>query len=233
MKQILLFIASFFMLISCRYKSGSGILVKEERNVSSFESVSAAGPFEVTLLQGDAQKVTVESDDNLIRYVETDVSGHTLKIKLRKAFSFRNGHFKVFITAPQYSSIQASASANIESDGLLKSADAISVKSSSAGDITLELDAPSVELDASSGAQINSKGRTRKLSAEASSGATVDAKNLLSENTQASSSSGATINVHASVSLNASASSGGAVHYNGGATDVRKKESSGGSVNKD
>lgn len=233
MKQILLFFASALMLISCRYKSGSGILVKEERNVSSFESVHAAGPFEVTLLQGDAQKVTVESDDNLIRYVETDVTGRTLKIRLRKAFNFSNGHFKVFVTSPDYSSIHASASANIESDGLIKSTDLISVKSSSAGDIILELDAPSIELDASSGSKIDSKGRTRKLSAEASSGATVDAKSLLSENTDASSSSGATVNVHASISLNASASSGGAVHYNGGATDIRKKESSGGSVTKD
>lgn len=233
MKQILLYFASVLMLISCRHKSGSGILVKEERNVSAFESVHAAGPFEVILLQGDARKVTVESDDNLIRYVETDVSGQTLKIRLREAFNFRNGHFKVFVTSPRYASVHASASADIESDGLIKSPDAISVKSSSAGAVTLELDAPSIELDASSGAKIDSKGRTRKLSAEASSGATVDAGSLLSENTEASSSSGATVNVHASVSLNASASSGASVHYNGGAADIRKKESSGGSVSKD
>lgn len=233
MKQFILFTASVLMLSACRYKSGSGILVKEERSVSSFTAVNAAGPFEVKLKQGSPAKVTVEADDNLVKYVRTEVSGHTLKISLRNGFNFHDAHFAVFVTAPEYSAVQTSAAAKVEGEDMIKTVDKLELKSSSASEIIMNVDAPSVDMDASSGAKIIAKGRSRSVLAETSSGASIEASDLLSENARAKSSSGGSVAVHASISVDASASSGGSVRYTGGASDVKKSESSGGSVTKE
>ena len=71
--------------------------------------------------------------------------------------------------------------------------------------LNAEIDAPKVTADASSGASITLKGKTKTYSAQASSGAKIRSGDLLSENTTVKASSGASAQVHASVSLNASA----------------------------
>jgi hypothetical protein len=59
---------------------GSGDLTAEEREVSGFSRISITGFGDVVLAQGDTESLTVETDDNLMQYVETRVSGRTLTI---------------------------------------------------------------------------------------------------------------------------------------------------------
>jgi hypothetical protein len=218
-------------LVSCTSTSGSGDIITSNRNTGDFTRLSAAGGFEVEVKTGSACKVVVEADDNLIEDVETRVEGGTLKIRMRDRLNVRNAHLKVFVTAPMLSDIQSSASADINVIGSLSADRTMVVKASSGSSIHADLDAPGVDADASSGAELDLTGRTRDLQAQASSGATINADELLSESTVAETSSGASVDVHASVKLNAKASSGGTVKYRGPASVV-KKESSGGSIEK-
>ena len=230
MKKLFLVLALPLVLLSCQIETGSGNLVKENRNVGNFTGIDVAGSFDVEVLQGSSSAVVVEADDNLINDVETELDGSTLKIRLRNHKSLRNPTLRVFVTAPNIDEIIASASANVESKCIIKNEDEIKTHASSASEIKLNVDAPTIELEASSGSQLNITGRTRNLVANASSGSDVKAKNLLSETTTAQASSGASLYVYASNKLNAQASSGGSVHYTGKPTTVSKQESSGGSV---
>lgn len=229
MKNIFLFYSVPFSF-SCRYKSGSGNLVKQTREVSSFSGLSVSGDFDVTLTQGNTSRVEVESDDNLMDEIKTKVNNGTLEIYFDKVTKLRNGTFNIYITVPELNKIDASATANIKANGIFKTGDEFIIKSSSAGEIKINADAPSIKLQSSSAGQISISGRTRNLTVNASSGAEIRAKNLLSETADASASSGADVDVYASISLNASASSGGSIHYSG-KPHVNKRESSGGSVN--
>ena len=231
MKKILLVVLLVGSMVSCRFTSGSGDIVTSTRNTGSFTGVSAAGGFEVEISIGSFYKVVVEADDNLIEDVETTVEGGKLKIRMREHLNVRNAHLKVFITAPSLTSIQSSASADININGKLSEDETIRFNASSGSSITATVDAPGIEADASSGAEIDLDGRTKNFDAESSSGASVDAGKLLSETTKASTSSGASVEVHASVQLDAKASSGGTVKYRGAASVV-KKESSGGNIEK-
>jgi hypothetical protein len=58
--------------------SGSGRVMSETRNVSGFSNVSLKGSGRVVIEQGAAESLTVTSDDNLLKYVETEVRGSTL-----------------------------------------------------------------------------------------------------------------------------------------------------------
>jgi hypothetical protein len=231
MKKLLIIILSFSILGACRYKTGSGNIVTEKRSTGSFTGLSAGGGFDVEIKTGPTE-VIVESDDNIIKYIETDVVNGELKIRLDH-ISIHDAHLKVYVTAPEINNIKSSASANIKAKDVLKSGLAIRLQASSGSEIKAALDAPEVFANASSGGELNLSGRTRDLKAESSSGSTINSKELLSENANVSVSSGASAHVHASLSLDATASSGGNVTWRGGASNVKKSVSSGGEVEKE
>lgn len=231
MKNIACLFLLLFILGSCRFKTGSGVIISETRTTGNFDGISVGGGFEVEVKKGDVISVVVEADDNIMKYIETRVSGNTLKISTEDLHNYADLHMKVFVTAPAIKRIKASASAEVDVLDVLASSDQLTFGASSGASINAEIDAPQVSADVSSGASVNLRGKTKTYSAQASSGAEIRSRELLSENTTVKVSSGASATVHASVGLNANASSGASVTYYGGAT-VNQSVSSGGSVTK-
>jgi Putative auto-transporter adhesin, head GIN domain len=231
MKRFLTLLLAVFTFASCDHTSGSGNIVTETRNTGSFDAISVGGSFDVEVKMGDVVSVVVEADDNIIKYIETKVSGNTLKIRTEDLHSYSDVHMKVYVTVPSLKAISASASAEVTGENILKSSEKLTFKASSSSNINAEVDAPEIETDANSSATITLSGRTKEHKSEASSSANVEAFGLLSENTTANVSSSANIEVYASVTLNAKASSSGSVEYKGAAT-VTKSENSSGSVSK-
>ncbi len=220
------------LFTACRYsKRGSGNIVTETRKTSNFTAIDAAGPIHVQIKKGTAQSVTVQADDNIMRLVETTVTGNTLNIKLRKINNLRNATINVTVVVTEFTEASASASAEIKSEETIGSDSKINLTASSAAKIEVKLNVPAVNVNASSGADIDLAGNTKNIQAEASSGSQINAAALKAENAKGNASSGADIKLFGSVSIDASASSGGQVNYTGGAANVIKNVSSGGGVN--
>ena len=231
MKHFFILLCTVFTLVSCDQTTGSGNIVTETRNTGSFDAISVGGSFEVEVKMGDAMSVVVEADDNIMKYIETKVSGNTLKISTEGLHSFSDVHMKVYVTVPVLTAVSASASAEVVGENILTNADKLVFKASSSASIKAEVNAPDIVTDANSSASITLRGKTKNHKTEASSSAEINAFELLTENTTANVSSSANIEVHASVSLNAHASSSGSVEYKGAAT-VTKSENSSGTVSK-
>jgi hypothetical protein len=231
MKHFLILLFAVITITSCRFTTGSGNIVSETRNPGSFDAISVGGSFDVEVKIGDVASVTVEADDNIIKYIETRVSGNTLKIRTEGLHNYSDVHMKVYVTVPSLSSISASASADVVANNILTSSSRLTFKASSSASIKAEVNAPEIETEANSSATITLSGKTKSHKTQASSSADINTFNLLSENTIANVSSSANIQVHASVSLNAKASSSGSIEYKGAAA-VSKSESSSGSVDK-
>jgi len=66
--------------VGIRTIKGSGNVVTEDRDVSGFDSVALLGFGRVIITQGDEESLTVETDDNLMQYIETQVRGGTLEL---------------------------------------------------------------------------------------------------------------------------------------------------------
>lgn len=231
MKHFLILLFAIFTLASCDETTGSGNIVTETRKTGSFNGISVGGGFEVEVKIGDVSSVVVEADDNIMKYIETKVSGNTLKISTEGMHNYSDVHMKVFVTAPAITNIKASASADVIAESILTGSNRLTFKASSSASIKAEVNAPEIETDASSSATITLTGKTKTHKTEASSSAEIKAFGLLSENTTAHASSSANIEIHASVNLDAKASSSGSVEYKGAAA-VSKSESSSGSVSK-
>jgi hypothetical protein len=60
---------------------GSGEVVTEERDVNGFDAVELAGMGQMIIVQGTEESLTIETDDNLMRYIETEVRGGTLVLR--------------------------------------------------------------------------------------------------------------------------------------------------------
>ncbi|MDH4138193.1 MAG: DUF2807 domain-containing protein, partial [Anaerolineae bacterium] len=57
---------------------GSGNVVTEDRPVSNFNRVSLTGVGGVIITQGEEESLTVRADDNIMRYIKTEVENGTL-----------------------------------------------------------------------------------------------------------------------------------------------------------
>lgn len=70
---------------------GDGKIVKEARQLDSFDSIALAGPFELKLRQSPTQRVELEADSNLLPLVETRVvsglRGKTLEVQVKKGYA--------------------------------------------------------------------------------------------------------------------------------------------------
>ena len=231
MKKLSFLVFALIVLCSCRHTSGSGNIVTEKRSTADFTGITVGQGFDVEVKTGPATEVVVESDDNILKYIETDVSGSDLRIRLADNHSFSNTHLKVYVTTPVLLRIRASSAADVTVNSVLTSKEKLSFHASSSAQITADVDAPEVQADASSAGTIKLNGKTMDYIASASSGASIKTSDLLSENTKVTASSGASAHVHASVSLKANASSGANIYYHG-APSVEKNTSSGGSVEK-
>ncbi|MCP9750776.1 head GIN domain-containing protein [Ferruginibacter sp. HRS2-29] len=232
MKKLLIIIAAGVLFSSCDSESGSGHVITQKRSATGFTKLSVSSGIEVELRKGPGS-VTVEADDNLMEFIETEVENGTLKIGIKDHTSLHDVHIRVFVTANDISSIKASSAASVEVKDPLVSSGTVSLDASSAASITTSVEAPEVHMEASSASEIKVSGRTRNVNANSSSASTIKAFELLSENTVAEASSGSSIDVFASVSIEANASSGSDIDYKGAAAVVKKQESSGGSVSKE
>jgi hypothetical protein len=60
--------------------AGSGNIVSENRPVSQFDRVSVSGSGQLSIVQGDQESLTVETDDNLVPLIKSEVDGGSLTI---------------------------------------------------------------------------------------------------------------------------------------------------------
>lgn len=237
MKIAALFISASVILFSCGLGDdnikGNGNITTTERTVSSFDKVEVSGDFKVYVIQGDLKPVRIEGDQNLLEYVEFVETGSELKIRTRDGFDMNpSSDMKIFLTAPQYKSIQASGASDILGEGKIDNNTDIKMTVSGAGNIKMELDAPSIESGISGSGDIELKGETENLTLKISGAGSAKCYDLKSENTKIDISGAGDAQVFASNRLEANISGAGNVSYKGDPKTVDQHVSGAGSVNK-
>jgi hypothetical protein len=103
--------------------SGSGTIVSEERSANDFDRVFVRGEGNVYISQGDEVSVVVETDDNLISRVYTEVKDGTLE--LRYASGLFGTHlrptqgYNYYITVVDPANVTIEGSAEVFADGVV------------------------------------------------------------------------------------------------------------------
>jgi hypothetical protein len=127
------------LLSACGVRTirGSGNVVTEERDVSGFDSVTLSGYGQVIITQGDAEALAIETDDNLMQYIETKVSGRTLEIRFTEERTIVDPSESIIfrLSVIDLTALDSSGAGSFEIDAL--DTDRLEVDLSGAGNIEI------------------------------------------------------------------------------------------------
>ncbi|MBS1736433.1 MAG: DUF2807 domain-containing protein [Bacteroidetes bacterium] len=198
-----------------RYVTGNGHIKSENRKITGFTGVKTSGSINLVIIQGNDFNVSVENDENLIPLVVAEVKNGVLVVHYKNDYDINDDHATVTITAPAFNSVSISGSADVKSNGILKSDNEISFSISGSGDITANVDAPTIKFAGSGSGDINLEGSTKNFECRMSGSGEIKCANLKAENVDLSISGSSDSQVYASVSLKTKVSGSGDVTYYG------------------
>lgn len=183
---------------------GSGVATTDIRNVGEFDGVDVGGVFDVEIVAGKDFEVKVEADDNLMQYIETEVSGGVLKISSSTHHLKSKSPLRVRVSAPNIESIEASGASKVSISALQNS---------------------ELRIDTSGASRVSLEGATRSLSVEVSGASHVEAEALKAENATVGASGASGVDVFVTGKLVSNASGASKIGYTGNPALVEKKSS--------
>ncbi len=207
-----------------RMVKGSGDIIVEDRNVSGFDKILVEGAGRIILTQGNEESLTIETDDNLMKYIKVEVIGNTLEIGFEDDVVFSSGKgqfaldptdgFIFRISVINLQEIAVSGAADIEMEKI--KTDQLNIALSGAGQVTIDdLDAGSLKVVVSGAGDVNIAGRVEDQVIDLSGLGRYQAFNLESQETSIIISGAGGANVWATKSLDVSISGAGDVKYYG------------------
>ena len=208
---------------------GNGNVVTDQRSLnSSFDQIEVSRGLDVYLTQSDNESVEVEADENLQDIIITEVKNNVLEIYADENISYSESK-KVYVNFKSINRISSSSGSDVFSTNTITATN-LQLNSSSGSDMELNINTEKVSCESSSGSDLKLSGETNMLYAEASSGSNIKAGNLTAISSQVKATSGADITVNTSKELIAKASSGGDIKYYGNPDRVEKSDGVSGSI---
>ena len=205
---------------SCRFVEGqtirgNGNVNKEQRNVTGFTGVQTHGSIDIEVSQGD-YKIVVESDQNIIPYIITEISGSNLIVRFKEDFNGYNfSTAKVHVTAPSLTAFEVHGSGNIDGNGLITDNNSMEITVSGSGDVKLDLHSPSITSETHGSGNITLDGETKDFSTSISGSGDVHAFGLKAESVKTSVHGSGDTEVSASQKLETGIFGSGNVDYKG------------------
>nr|MDE5639115.1 DUF2807 domain-containing protein [Odoribacter sp.] len=214
---------------------GSGKVLQEQREVTSFEGINVNNAIHVFLSPGNKESVKVEADDNVVPYIQTKVKDGILHITLKGEEPIRNFLPKlpmnVYVTIRNLREIEANAAATVEGESAFQ-VETLELDISSAASLDLEVKGENIDMDISSAANVTLSGQINNIKAEASGACKLNGANLetLKANIDMSGASSATLKVKDELEYNVSGAS--RLTYSGNPRIYKAEITSAGSVKK-
>ena len=234
-KLIFLSLAIILALPSCIIDgwnqgiSGNGKVVEDVRDLDGFTGVKVSSGIDVYLSQGNNFEVKVEADENLHEVILTELEGKMLVVKTERV-NIRNAKSKkVHVTLPELTALKISSAGDCVGQTSFICED-LNLSISSAGDLSLEVEAGRIDLDISSSGDASLSGSADEFNVSLSSAGDLNAFDLLAGKVDVNVSSAGDARVHATEEISMSASSAGNIYYRGDAKVIHSHSSSAGNI---
>lgn len=229
MKNQSLLVLSVFTLLLSVWSScsdscvkGSGKSVTEDRKVGAFTKLNFSGAYKVILKQG-AAAVKVTTDDNLLKLIETEVSGDELKIST-KGNVCNAGTMEIDITNPDFQGVKSAGAVDLSSNGKLNLKD-FDLELAGASKVNLDMNAANVKTLASGTADINLKGQATENMVTMSGAGNLNAVDFVVANYQVETSGFSKCKINVLKELTVNVSGAGSVEYKGNPTKINNQHS--------
>jgi hypothetical protein len=195
---------------------GSGTLITNSRSVSNFDHVDLSGSGEVYITQSGEESLTVETDDNVMEYITTEVRGGTLYLGFdSQNFSSISPTRLIFtLNVKDLVGVKISGSGDIFSESI--ESDRLDIRVSGSGEIRIDsLITDSVDVDISGSGEIDLTGETTVQDISITGSGEYKAGNLKSKTVDLSISGSGDATVWVTESFDAHVGGSGSAKYYG------------------
>jgi hypothetical protein len=215
------------VLISCNWigKSihGNGNIVTVDRKVTKAEKIVLKGNFDIILMPGKTTSVSIETDENIQKYVILSESKNELVFKTKSKFNLKSDHgIKITITTPVLTGIFLAGSGNVKGTDKFTGGDELKIDIAGQGDVDLSVNTPKLEVGIKGAGNVNLQGETKTASFDIAGTGDCNAELLKSENASIKIAGNGNVKVYADVSLNIKIMGSGDVFYKGNAVVSQK-----------
>ncbi len=203
-------------------------VLKENRELPSFEKIKATKGINITLIEGSKQNVEVTIQNASLTDVITTVENKTLVLKMKTKI-YKNMAVQVYVTYTKIREIDAGMGSTVDAENTI-TADNLKISAGAETNIELDVEIKNA-LEVSLGAaKATITGTARYQDVTANTGSRYYGFDLTTEEAFAKANTGATIQVNAIEKVQATAGTGAVVEYKGKPTNFDYKESLGGKV---
>lgn len=186
---------------------GNGRIKTEERPITAFSNVDASGAFEIEWANG-SPALRITTDENLLPYIETDVSGDTLRLDTREHIWPTHG-IKVFISGPT------------RTGGKMRGAVKLTVT---------QLSGPIFALESKGASEVTLDGSVDRLLVDMTGASQLAADRLQAKTAEISTTGAADAEVAVSDTLKVVITGAGKVTYSGNPPTIKKQITGAGSI---
>jgi hypothetical protein len=194
---------------------GNGIVKQETRAPGSFHGVALGIPAQVEVRMGNAESVSVETDENILPWVETVVEKGTLHIRpARRGLELKPRSLRVVVQARQIGQLSIGGGGSIKAAAM--KSPRLELDIGGAGTIDLAgLESNSIAAAVGGSGDVRLAGTTRKLRVSIGGSADVKAGELQAEDVSVNIGGSGDVTVWASGALQAAIAGSGDIAYYG------------------
>ncbi|MGV3592510.1 MAG: head GIN domain-containing protein [Gammaproteobacteria bacterium] len=206
----------------------------ERRALSDFTAIDVQHGLNVDIRIGDEFLVEVDSGDEDLADIETDVRNGTLHLGVdRDDWNWGDWRhdYRVSIVMPTLEEIETSGGADVRVSGTV-TGDEFELDVSGGSDVEVEVAVSRIEIEASGGSDVDVSGTADTAIARTSGGSDVDARDLEARHAELRASGGSDLAMSVSETLEARASGAADIDYYGdpevldedesGSSDIRR-----------
>jgi len=229
---LVIFVTLSFTFTSCNFSrevKGNGKIIKKEFQIKDFDKIELGGYYNVILLQGDKAKLEIETDENLMGYIEARVSSKTLKLKnKRNIIASRN--INVYLTFNKLEELTVSGYVVVNSGDRLNF-DKLNLFVSGNSEMTMNINCVALKTEFSGNCNIRLFGTSLTADMNASGSATIDAIEFFIDDLKLNMSGSSVSKVNAISKLNMNVSGSAQVEWYG-SPEVKQTVSGSGIITK-
>ncbi len=209
---------------------GNGNVTTEKRSTSDYESVSLAGSFDIKLVEGKEGRISLRGEENLMKYIITEVKNGKLTVKVKKNVNLRmTKKFTVTVPYKSINRVALAGSGDISNSGIIK-AKGFKVSIAGSGDINLNVNANTIKTNIAGSGNINLSGKSTELNCSIAGSGDINAYALKTESTNVSVSGSGSVKTTVSKSIKSRVSGSGSIYYKGSPDKIDSKSAGSGSV---
>lgn len=233
MKLFLTALAFITLLTGCdnpfnKTINGNGKITTAERNLSEFKKITCAGNYDVKLTQGTQASIKIETDENILPYIVTNVDGDELKIHSKEDVNLRPSEkTKLYITTNRLEAFKLTGSGDVSTTNKFNGGDYLDLDISGSGNMHFDVNTPRIESSISGTGDIYLTGETKDSKISIAGSGNYHSEDLKSENVKVKIAGSGDARLFADSTLDINIAGMGNVFYKGNASVTQNIAGSG------